>query len=57
MTGRRLLRKENDDAMPAFRGYKENGTFEGDPVVLRRRTKSLKKVRWRTDEEKRIASL
>ena len=31
--------------------------FEGEPVVSRQRTKSLKKVRWRTDEEKRIASL
>ena len=55
--GRLLLRKENDDAMPAFRGYKENGTFEGEPVVSRQRTKSLKKVRCRTDEEKHIASL
>ena len=31
--------------------------FEGEPVVSRQRTKSLEKVRWRTDEEKRIASL
>ena len=54
---RLLLRKENDDAMPAFRGYKENGTFEGDPVILRRRAKSLEKVRCITDEEKHVASL
>jgi len=53
---RLLLWKENDHAMPAFRGYKENGTFEGDPVVLRRRAKSLEKVRCITDEEKHVAS-
>ena len=31
--------------------------FEGEPVVSRQRTKSLEKFHWRTDEEKRIASL
>ena len=54
---RLLLWKENDDAMPAFCGYKENGTFEGDPVILRRRAKSLEKVRCITDEEKHVAIL
>ena len=43
--------------MPAFCGYIRNGTFEGDPVISRRRAKSLKKVCCITDEEKHVASL
>ena len=43
--------------MPAFRGYIRNGTFEVDPVISRRRAKSLENVRCITDEEKRVASL
>ena len=43
--------------MPAFRGYIRNGTFEVDPVISRRRAKSLENVRCITDEEKHVASL
>ena len=43
--------------MPAFRGYISDGTFEVDPVVSRRRVKSLENVRCITDEEKHAASL
>ena len=43
--------------MLAFRGYIRNGTFEVDPVISRRRAKSLENVRCITDEEKHVASL
>ena len=45
--------------MVAYRlcGYKGNGMFEGELADSRQRMKSLKKVRWGTDEAERIAIL
>ena len=43
--------------LAGFCGYISNQMFEGELAHSRYRTKSLEKVRWRTDEEKRTASL
>ena len=49
--------QEKMRSLAGFCGYISNGMFKGEPAHSRQRTKSLERVRWRTDEEERIAIL